>query len=349
MLCSVATPVALLWLTLNKHTALIRAVLAGDYLYFIMYDVPYRLVSRSLSDASGSLLVTSSHGDRLYEPRDGMSLQDIRFYASVHQIVRWFEHVCVRPCIMFAAGPLTSRLMEWLLYEVSSYAVNTAVASGLWGVSIVAFIFASRRHLIHCDPPGWSEEAQEFHCDPPGWSKEAQELSPRRLCFKMCGLVAKAIMQLASCCILTLSLMVPSQYGRVDVRPAADLWWAFSGACLYLGAVCELLDRLSTHVKKALTVKARLPIPPSIFVDMASCLEYDLSAEATLAEKFLTMRPRTRRNDDEDAQEWRRSWRDHLDWPSGVPPISTSYILYYLFGCTRGGCNYELVMQREWD
>ena len=109
-------PACLLWYTTqSKLTSLMLSVLHGDYLYAVVYDVPFRVVHATAPlHPTGSLLTIGLHGDRYRAPapRPQLNSDEKRQLFYLLRKLRWawifVQHTIVAT---LASGPLFCMMM----------------------------------------------------------------------------------------------------------------------------------------------------------------------------------------------------------------------------------------------
>jgi len=141
-LTALITPVTLLQLAHFKLANLKLSIVNGDYLYFEMYDVPYRVVKATA--ASHPLLVMGLRGDQGFPsaPCHQLNFQDMKILSNCALVLKlfWFAF------LWFYACPLGFGSM---FLRLATVAASHDWSWGLWGgVKVASLMVASLPPLL---------------------------------------------------------------------------------------------------------------------------------------------------------------------------------------------------------
>ena len=162
------TPFLLLYTTEAKLQSLYRSQIVGDYLYAVMYDVPFRIASAvNPSNPAGSLLAVGYSGDpdRPYaaqpQPMASESALTLRVFAqcriwtTLGFLRRWIWTFAVN-CVLatISSGPLFRRLVgvalmqEWGADVFGAVKLATLLATLAAPAMAIAYVYASPFQVV---------------------------------------------------------------------------------------------------------------------------------------------------------------------------------------------------------
>lgn len=297
----IATPAALYVAAIMKAQAFARSVLVGDYLYFMQYDIPLRVVQRSIRDPTGSFLVLSTHGrhqcDDTHRELTTKELIDMDRLCSV---ISFLETFVERPCVGIALGPIMRIVMATVVYKIKNGSFLQRQVIALCSMCLLlgllfVVVKSNLSWFLNLHTCGWHDRVMQ-------WDRRHFWGT----LFVSCMLVSCTTVGTAW--ILN-SLMLAYFGFEVHQDPEIALRWAAGFVALYIGICRPAIGDAYYTIRCAIAAKARLSSwTQADYMLAAETLELEMDDERKLAEAFLQSQgsPRTAAERDDWQSRWKR-------------------------------------------
>jgi len=278
LMLAMVTPMILFKIVVAKIDSVCRAAIAGDYLYFMEYDIPHRLVMGSLPSPTGSFLVSNTFGQLALpsETRPVLTTQQLRPMLKYLKLMTWVFLLAVVPCVSFTAGPIAVRLIRLALNEADDTPMGLVAFIIIIPMPVAYVCIMLVKRWVRCGKK----------C---GLRDRFWESSYLHRSFSLLKIVFLVSINVGSMLTLITPLVRRLFGAVVDHSRDAALRWSLA-AMLYLVFGVSYGCHLAFHrvMFRIVQVKARLNVTCYDCTHIAKKYpQFNLDAEASLAKRFV--------------------------------------------------------------